>query len=1019
MSEGRTNHLAKLSMPRLAEGIPRPRLYGLLDEARAKAAVWIVAPGGAGKTTLTTTYITERKLPFLWYQLDADDGDPATFFYYLGIAVRNAVHEEINLPLLTAEYLSDIPGFARRYFRNLFALLPHGTLLVFDNHQDIAHPDIVNEILRCAIGEVPEGGNIIVISRVNPPPELTRLQVIGALSVLTWESLRLTLEETTAITSRTRRLEPHIIQTLHTKSEGWVAGLILLLEHINIMGLDDQIITSGSLENVFHFFASEFFDHLQATTRDFLLRTSLLSHMTPALAASLSENGEADQILTWLHKQHFFINRRDLPEVNYQYHALFREFLLAKSKTLFTGAQYRMLTHRAATLLAEQGRHEEVVVLYLQAQEWETATRVILEQAPLLLGQGRVQIVAGWIQHIPAEHVTTTPWLLYWRGVSQQFVNPFAARSILEQAFAGFVAMEDTVGQLLTACTILDIIFFLRESMQAVTPWIDVLQNYLMRHPFLPEPKIEARIVTSLVSMLMYIRPQDPQLPQYALRIVALLDSQMEVNQKVWMTGHMLFYYNFIAGDTKSADRIMTRIRPLLDSPDLTLINQIYGRHMYVVAYLFAGKNAEATEINRPVAKLVKDNNLRLLEYVTHFHEVLILLHSHNAKAAQPLLDHMTTLVDPAQGVDMAWHHFVKCLYAQAVDDHPAIFNEGLSALQAYSRLGLRTLEMEVSYIMAIECCKSGKPDEARNYLAIFRSEGLPTSPRMRHQITLIEAYIALSKKNYTACHKLLREALAMGKSHHYNGGAFWLISILPSLCAEALRAGIEIGYVQRLIRERDLLPANPGIEHWPWPIRIYSLGKFRLLAEGQANPDETHLHHKPLKLLEILIALGGSEVKEELITDILWPEAEGDAAHSAFTTTLFRLRKLLGEDFIKVKKHRVSLDKRRCWIDIDELEFWLNKIDLSGFGPMSSRDFAEKLLTLYRAPFLSDEDEEWPRKLRHRLQTKFSRCFLQCCRVLYTTGEKSQAVRLLERVIEADPDGEKLYRALLNEYKS
>lgn len=33
--------LAKLSMPRLSAGVPRPRLFDLLDDARKRAAVWL------------------------------------------------------------------------------------------------------------------------------------------------------------------------------------------------------------------------------------------------------------------------------------------------------------------------------------------------------------------------------------------------------------------------------------------------------------------------------------------------------------------------------------------------------------------------------------------------------------------------------------------------------------------------------------------------------------------------------------------------------------------------------------------------------------------------------------------------------------------------------------------------------------------------------------------------------------------------------------------------------------------
>ena len=55
------------------------------------------APPGAGKTTLASSYVDARELRHLWFQLDAGDADPATFFHYLGVAAGG------RLPHLTAE----------------------------------------------------------------------------------------------------------------------------------------------------------------------------------------------------------------------------------------------------------------------------------------------------------------------------------------------------------------------------------------------------------------------------------------------------------------------------------------------------------------------------------------------------------------------------------------------------------------------------------------------------------------------------------------------------------------------------------------------------------------------------------------------------------------------------------------------------------------------------------------------------------------------------------------------------
>src|SRR5438034_4802613 len=107
---------AKISRPKLYGALRRKRLFELLDRCRAHPLVWIAAPPGAGKTTLVASYLEERKVSPIWYQMDAEDGDPATFFYYLALAAaRFTPRKRRPLPLLRPEFLSDLPAFTRRF----------------------------------------------------------------------------------------------------------------------------------------------------------------------------------------------------------------------------------------------------------------------------------------------------------------------------------------------------------------------------------------------------------------------------------------------------------------------------------------------------------------------------------------------------------------------------------------------------------------------------------------------------------------------------------------------------------------------------------------------------------------------------------------------------------------------------------------------------------------------------------------------------------------------------------------
>ena len=180
--------IAKVTHPTLTGVLPRKRLFNLLDRMRKRPVIWVSGPPGCGKTTLVSSYLDARELPCLWYQVDAGDADPATFFYYLGLAAKRAAPQKrMPLPLLTREYLQGISTFTLRYFENLYSRLnpptppfkkggKGGFILVFDNYQEVPEGSPFHEVILNGLSRLPEGLNAILVSRRDPPPLLIRMR---------------------------------------------------------------------------------------------------------------------------------------------------------------------------------------------------------------------------------------------------------------------------------------------------------------------------------------------------------------------------------------------------------------------------------------------------------------------------------------------------------------------------------------------------------------------------------------------------------------------------------------------------------------------------------------------------------------------------------------------------------------------------------------------------------------------------------------------------------------------------
>jgi DNA-binding SARP family transcriptional activator len=164
--------------------------------------------------------------------------------------------------------------------------------------------------------------------------------------------------------------------------------------------------------------------------------------------------------------------------------------------------------------------------------------------------------------------------------------------------------------------------------------------------------------------------------------------------------------------------------------------------------------------------------------------------------------------------------------------------------------------------------------------------------------------------------------------------------------------------------------------------------------------------------------------VAETRLSEVLWPDADGDMAHRSFSTNLHRLRRLLGvSDAIEYQQGRVGLNPQRCWLDVWVFESLLDravaewKRSEAEVGPSCERAeaLARKALGLYAGPFLEDRHEEgWPLPCRERLRSRFMRGVEALGLQLERARRWEEATACYERGLEVDPLVESFYRRLM-----
>ena len=73
---------------------------------------------------------------------------------------------------------------------------------------------------------------------------------------------------------------------LHQQSEGWAAGITLMLERLGHATADAGELPADTRESVFNYFASLLFDRAPKSTRQTLLSVAFLPHVTASMARS-------------------------------------------------------------------------------------------------------------------------------------------------------------------------------------------------------------------------------------------------------------------------------------------------------------------------------------------------------------------------------------------------------------------------------------------------------------------------------------------------------------------------------------------------------------------------------------------------------------------------------------------------------------------------------------------------------------------------------------------------------------
>ena len=256
-------------------------------------------------------------------------------------------------------------------------------------------------------------------------------------------------------------------------------------------------------------------------------------------------------------------------------------------------------------------------------------------------------------------------------------------------------------------------------------------------------------------------------------------------------------------------------------------------------------------------------------------------------------------------------------------------------------------------------------------------------------------------------------------------------------LCGRALEHQIQVAFISRVIRERNLAPDSPYNEAWPWPIKIYGLRKFAILrldgpalAEGDVEGEgrtkaRAKGQAKPQAILHLLLSSGGGPVQVTRMVASLWPDSDPSAGRKSFDMALMRLRKQFEPDEIVILADgALQLASQSVWTDVAAFVAVTQQIEAGSPADLTRlklirKPLIEQLFNLYRHPFLEGFDDPWSLGTRDKLKARFLRSIERLAELATATNDQPMALMLYERGIEAEPLAENLYRGLMACYEA
>jgi LuxR family maltose regulon positive regulatory protein len=384
--------------------VRRDRLHALLDDVVADMPLTlVVAPAGAGKTSLLAGWTAEAPFATAWLSLDESDRDVTQLWFGL-LAALDALAPGVSDGARTSlRHRAPIADVVVQLLDDLDVAANARCALVIDDLHLAGRAAAASTAVF--VQHLPPWLRVVITSRNEPPWPLGRMRARGQLGELRFGELRFSDSEATAMLHQlAQSLTACELDAAVAHAAGWAAGLqMAALSTRAAAARGDARPTPAPAradQLVDDYVRDEVLADADDALVDALLATSIADRVNGSLAETLTGRRDAAELLALAESSGLFVARIDI-DGWYEIHSLVRSALRAELVRRSPGRATELHACAAAWLEAA-GETPGALDHWLAAGRPRDALRLLAAKHAELYDNGREATIRRTVDAIPA-----------------------------------------------------------------------------------------------------------------------------------------------------------------------------------------------------------------------------------------------------------------------------------------------------------------------------------------------------------------------------------------------------------------------------------------------------------------------------------------------------------------------------------------------------------------------------------------------------------------------------------------